>query len=334
VIAWLLDCESSRLPLDERTAVISGLAPDLLQGVGLRRGKAIREYSFGRRLRIDLVLEMDRIDDEKTYLLIECKTDSDVSLEQLQRSEKAFSERVPNAHFAVISLAVGAAQFTIGHKSREFLRCGFRTIDLLYALEVFSNLPIAGRCNIYDGWIASLEAEQTRTNEIDKVLQLLDHPWDPRLRNEGYRPGFSVFYMYYGKLREHLENGHHQNWAIYSGSNNPVMNWQKGWIACSPKTDAIELYWEFNWDTFCLKAAIKNEEIAERWAELRPSVTKSCSTCPVKGQVTRNRRGTWVTAYKWEFDFCKQTPIAIAEKTGDILSHFHERLQTIVQQSA
>ena len=85
VIAWLLDSERSPLPLLEQTAVIAKLAPDTLQGVELTNVKAIREYSFGRRRRIDLVLEMNRKDRTKTYLLIECKTDSDVSIVPAQK---------------------------------------------------------------------------------------------------------------------------------------------------------------------------------------------------------------------------------------------------------
>ena len=42
-----------------------------------------------------------------------------------------------------------------------------------------------------------------------------------------------------------------------------------------------------------------------------------------------DRRGTWVTAYKWEFDFCKETPSAIARKTSDVLKHVHKHLQTV-----
>ena len=334
VIAWLLDCDRSPLPLVDRTAVIAKLAPDLMSGAKLRSIKAIQEYSFGRRRRIDLVLKMDRIDGGENYLLIECKTDSDVSLEQLKQSKEAFSERVSEAHFAVISLSVGAGQFTIDHKARELQEGGFRVINLARALDVFSNLSIAGQDRIYDQWIASLVAEQKRVEEICEVLQRQDHPWDECLQKSGYRLGFPLFYMFYSKLREHLELGRHQNWAIYSGRNNPVLNWQDGWIKCDPKDDGIELYWEFNWNAFCLKAAINDEDNVERWGELRPSVIDTSSTCPVKGKKTRNSRGTWVTAYKWEFDFCKERPIAIAEKTNSIISELHESLGKIVQESA
>ena len=137
VIAWLLDSERSPLPLLEQNAVIAKLTPDILQGVELTKVKAIREYSFGRRRRIDLVLEMNRKDRTKTYLLIECKTDSDVSVDQLKKSAEAFSANNPNVPFSVIVLAVGAGQFTLTHLLPDIQRLGFHTIDLLRALEIF-----------------------------------------------------------------------------------------------------------------------------------------------------------------------------------------------------
>ena len=334
VIAWLLDCDRSPLPLDERTEVIAKLAPDLMTGAKLRSIKAIPEYSFGRRRRIDLVLKMTRNDGAAKYLLIECKTDSDVSFKQLEQSEEAFLERKPYAQPAVISLALGAGQFTMQHQMKAFQQREFRAIDLDRALDIFSKLSISGHNRIYDQWITSMLEEKKRASNICKVIQSNDIPIDDRLRKSGYRTGFPFFYLFYDKIREHLEIGLHRCWAIYSGRNNPVMNWQNGWIKSGSENDQIQLYWEFNRNAFCLKAAISNESSVERWAELRSSVIDTSSTCPVKGKKTRNSRGTWVTAYKWEFDFCKERPIAIAEKTNSIISDLHERLRKIVQESA
>ena len=328
MIAWLLDSDRSPLPLLEQTAVIKKLAPDILQGVELTKVKAIREYSFGRRRRIDLVLKMNRKDREDYYLLIECKTDSDVSVDQLEQSAEAFSENNPNVPFSVIVLTVGAGQFTLTHQLLDIHRRAFHAIDLSRALEIFSALSIAGTTSTYDDWVAALQAERTRTIQIDKTRAGLDDPWDARLLKTGHRIGFSVFYMLYDKLRAHLDKGHFQGWDIYSGSNNPVMNWKKGWVKVGSENDAIELYWEFNWDAFCLKAAIE-ERTAALWTEIRPTLVELCASCPVAGRKTVNKRGTWVTAYKWEFDFCKETPSVIAGKTNDILSYVHKRLNTV-----
>ncbi len=336
MIAWLLDSERSPLTLSEQTAVIAKLAPDISQGVKLTKVKAIREYSFGRRLRIDLVLEMNREDQTKTYLLIECKTDSDVRVTQLKESEEEFSKKNPNIPFSIIVLAVGAGQFTLTHQLQEIQCLGFHAIDITRALEIFSGLSIAGTTGIYDDWIASLQAEHARTIQIDKAFAKLNDPWDARLLKAGYRTGFPVFYMFYDKLRAHLDKGRFQRWAIYHGGNNPVMNWQEGWITVGAGGDAIKLYWEFNWNAFCLKAYIKgqteDQAVAhwKRWQDIRPTLIDLCELCPISGRKTNNKRGTSsVTAYKWEFDFCKETLSTISGKTSDILSQVHQCLETV-----
>ena len=331
MIACLLDSERSPLPLVEQTEVIAKLAPDVLPEMKVTEVKSIREYSFGKQLRIDLVLELNREDRTKTYLLIECKTDSDVSIDQLTKSVGVFSANNPDVLFSVIVLAVGTGQFTLTHQLRDIQQRGFHAIDLPCALEIFSGLSIAGTTRTYDDWIASLQAEHTRTVQIDTALAGLDDPWDARLLNTGYRLGFPVFYMFYDKLRVHLDNGLFQGWAIYHGGNNPVMNWQEGWITVGTGSDAIELYWEFNWDAFCLKAAIEERTAARwnRWQEIRTALVELCESCPVAGRRPANRVGTWVTAYKWVFDFCEDTLSVIASKTNNILSHFHERFSRI-----
>ena len=331
VIAWLLDSERSPLPVHEQAVLVGKLAPDLLKGKEFRSTKAIREYSFGRSRRIDLVLEIVLKDQTKTCVLIECKTDSDVSVDQLEKTAEAFSANNPNVPFSVIVLAVGAGQFTLMHRLQDIQRLGFHTIDVPRALEIFSSLSIAKTTRAYDDWIASLQAEQTRCARIDRALAGLDHPWNTRLVKTGYRTGFPVFYMFYDKLRAFLDKGPFQGWAIYSGRNNPVLNWQEGWITVGSENDAIGLYWEFNWDAFCLKAEIEEQNAAcwERWQKIRPAIVELCAPCPIAGRRTANRRGTWVTAYKWKLDFCKETPNAIARKTADILSHVHKHLQTV-----
>ena len=333
VIAWLLDSERSPLPVHEQAVLVRKLAPDLLKGKEVTSTKAIREYSFGRSLRIDLVLETVLKDQTKICVLIECKTDSDVSVNQLEKTKEAFSTNNPNVPFSVIVLAVGAGQFTLMHQLQDIQRQGFHAIDVPRALEIFSSLSIAGTTPIYDDWIASLRAEHNRSVQIDKALGGLDHPWNTGLVKTGYRTGFPVFYMFYDKLRAHLDKGPFQRWGIYSGSNNPVLKWQEGLITSASENDAIQpyLYWEFNWNAFCLKAAVEEQDAVcwERWQKIRPAIVELCTPCPIAGRSTDNRRGRWVTAYKWEFDFCKETPISIARKTGEILSHVHKHLQTV-----
>ena len=196
VIAWLLDTERSPLPTAEQTTLAGRLAPSSTQGAQPTSITAVQEYSFGRRLRIDLVLELHPATGPERYILIECKTDSDVSVAQLQESSKAFASRKPNVPFSVIVLALGAGQATLRHQLREIRNEGYQAVDLPHALEVFSNLSIAGKRHVYDEWVAALDAEHTRAAQIDEALARVDHPWDSRLLGAGYRTGFPVFYMF------------------------------------------------------------------------------------------------------------------------------------------
>ncbi|MBM3333500.1 PD-(D/E)XK nuclease family protein, partial [Candidatus Sumerlaeota bacterium] len=120
VIAWLLGGEPLPLPLEERGAVLRKLEPRLSDLGDLATLKAKREYSLGRRRRIDLVLETSFKNDKKAFLLIEFKVDSDVYLSQLEESERDFSAHEPNKPLLfVIVLALGAAQFTLKHQLPE-----------------------------------------------------------------------------------------------------------------------------------------------------------------------------------------------------------------------
>jgi len=325
VIAWLLDSGRSPLPIRDQAQIARELGAVFPEGAELETITATREYSFGRRLLIDLVLELKFKDDRKTYVLIEYKTDSDVRVDQLNKSEEAFSSKNPGIPYSVTVLALGAGQFTLKHQLPEILKSGYHALDLIKVLEIFSNLPIAPACNIYHDWVTSLQAEHARTENIIDILSNVDNPWHVSLMDAGYRRGFPIFYLIYDKLRDYLEKGPFQKWAIYSGSHNPVMNWQDGWL---PKSKNINLYWEFNWDALCLKAEI-GEATKEHWAEFRPSFIELCASCPITGRKTANRRGTWVTAYKWEFNFCKEAPDAIANKVTDILDYVHSRLLTL-----
>ena len=331
VIAWLLDSDRSPLPLYEQVQLAEKLAPSLFQQkINVGKITAHQEFSFGRVLRIDLVLELHLEGEAKSYILIECKTDSDVRIEQLKQSEAAFKQRFPNSPYFIIVLATGAGQFTVTGQLQKIRKLGYQAITLCEAINLFTGLSMTGKNKIYDDWLAALAAERDRSSRIDSALANVKDPWDSSLAKSGYRLGFPVFYMFYDKIRAQLELGPYKNWDISSGSNNPVMNWHEVWVPVRAVQDPIVLYWEFNWHSFCLKAAIKknNEQV---WADdVRPALVQLCSSCPIKGgRMVRNRKGTYLTAYKWDFDFCKQSPAAIANEITKILSFLHHKLKTV-----
>jgi len=327
VIAWLLDSERSPLDIHQLEKIARRLGTDAVfpEGAELEKIKAKREYSFDRSLRIDLVLELEFKDHPKSFVLIECKTDSDVRIEQLKKSEEKFLSKKPGIPYSVTVLALGAGQCTLKHQLPKIQKRGFHAVDLKEAVEIFSKLPIAPEIKTYHDWIASLQAESERTEKIFDFLSRVDNPWDASLIDAGYRWRFPIYYLIYNKLRDYLEEGPYKNWAIYSGSNNPVMSWDGGTLINSKK---INLFWEFNDNDLCLKAEL-TEENKEFWEELRQSLIKLCASCPITGKETNKRRGTWVKAYKWGFNFCEEKPQDIIEKIKKIIGDVHPRLKTL-----
>lgn len=330
MIAWLLDDRGSPLSLSERAKIVSRFVPGYICSSEVRRVRAKLEYSFGRTKHIDLVIEIEKHDRGMAALVIECKTDSDINVDQLMQSMNLYRDKFDreNARVrpAAVALAIGASQFTIAHNQAKLNEYGFHTIDLNRALELFSNLSISGKNNAYDEWVNSLKAEQLRVDQVDRVFQTIEDPWDPKLLDKGYRLRFPVFYMLYGKLRELLEESEFKNWGIYSGGNNPVLNWQNGWI---PICNKINLYWEFNWSSFRLKAALPGENKLDEWKMLRPGFVELCENCSIKGKKTANRRGQWVSAYKWEFNFCKELLGEIRDSVVTILAELHPQLRNL-----
>jgi hypothetical protein len=328
VIAWLLDSDNSVVPARDKILVLSRFLLASLQEDDISTISPIKEYSFGRRRRIDLVVRVIDNKSDTHYLLIEFKTDSDVDVKQLQQSRDAFLEKIPNTVCSFFILTLGASQFTYQHKAEKIKELGFVTLDILQTRRIFSDLSIKGKNKIYDDWCNALEKEEVRCSTIDQVLHSMEHPWDDRLWKGGYRLGFPVFYIFYGKLREQLDNGPFKNWAIYSGSNNPVMNWQDGWLQKGSGNEALSLYWEFNWSSLVLKAEL-GDKSHDIWRRLRDEITNLCSSSPVPGRKTADRRGTWVSAYKWQFDFCRDSITEIITKVNMILGDLHEKLRNL-----
>ena len=327
IIAWLMNSANSPISLEEQAKIVGRFFPIMLSDDKLVKIIPTREYSFGRSSRIDLVLELVFSSHNKAYILIECKVDSDASLEQLKRSEENFRKENPDGNIAAIILALGAGQFTLDGLNIS----GDKAINLPKAVKYFSDLPIEKNNNTYHDWINALKAEMKRMHMVDQALSNVSSPWDKELLNKGYRIGFPIFYMMYDKIRQELNKGTNHNWVIYSGNNNPVMNWKDGWLPYKSKPDSIELYWEFNYDALCLKAAIYDETALQIWGTIREDIISLCEKITKNGRKTSNKKGKWVTGYKWDFDFCKDTPEEIASKTNRILSDVHNQLLGILK---
>ena len=338
VISWLLDTENHSASMSDKIVILNKLLNSSLQDDDVIKIKPVQEYSFGRSRRIDLVVEIINKRSNARYLLIECKTDSDVNKNQLEESKKAFLKQKPNADCSFFVLTLGASQFTYQHIANDIKTLEFVVLDLSKTREIFSHLSIEGKSTIYDDWCDALEREEIRSSTIDQVFSDIGNMKnlknsEQKLKKLGYRLGFPIFYTFYAKLREQLENGPYKNWAIFSGSNNPVMDWQDGNVEKGFGDESLLLYWEFNWHSLTLKACPKDPEkkLPERWSHLRDDVERLCGSSGVPGgRKTANKQGTWISIYKWDFDFCRESLHEIATKTNMVLEDLHEKLRNIV----
>jgi len=328
VISWLLDSRNPTVPESDRISLLSKLLSNGMQNDDIASITPIQEYSFGRRRKIDLVVKVMMKKGDTCYLLIECKTDSDVDYEQLQQSRNAFLKEDPHATCSFYVLTLGASQFTYQHMAEKIKELGFNVLNVSGTRKKFSGLSLEGKNKIYDVWCNALKREEERCLNVDKILLKMESPWDDRLRVRGYRLGFPLFYMYYAKLRENLDNSPFKNWAIYTGRNNPVMNWQDGWIKNGQGEEALSLYWEFNWNSLILKVELGDKD-HDRWGSLKDKIVHLCKASPVPGRQPASREGTWVSVYKWEFNFCRTPVTEISKNTVMILEDVHGRLRSL-----
>ena len=327
VISWLLDSKNTKVPFEDKIKILKKLyeiiPPLPLNNIKI---KPTQEYSFGRSKRIDLVVELE-LDKNKHFIVIECKTDSDVDITQLRNSKTSFEEKHGNNKSSFYVFLLGASQFTYQHKESIIKKeLGYKIIDLSNILEIFSDLSIKGKNKIYDDWYNALQKENERSMNIDQELKNMNNPWDEQLKGLGYRIGLPVFYLYYAKLRDNIEKkSPYKKWGIYSGTNNAVMNWQDGWI----DIDGNELLWEFNNELLVLKAHIKrkNDNLKNKVRTIRTICDKYKEE--LGGERTKDRKGEYISLYKWEFNFCKDTIEINTKKVISILERIHDELKKV-----
>lgn len=230
VIAWLLESDTSPLSIVEILIVIEKLFCIEIKKENVISSKTTREYSFGRSLRIDLVIEIEYTNSDKIYFLVECKTDSDCKIEQLEKSIVKFSNKFPDNSANIGLLVLGASQATLDHIKDDLIMKGVAIIDLIEAKNIFFNFITKDKSHVLNTWIESLTNELERMKNIDQFILKLDDPRDKYLiEKRGYRSGFPFFYYYYYRLKHELSTNK-KEWAIHSGGNNPVLNWRNGYI--------------------------------------------------------------------------------------------------------
>ena len=164
-------------------------------------------------------------------------------------------------------------------------------------------------------------------SEIDGAPQIWDEVY---WREKGYRTWFPLFYYIYHELKRHSKR--YYEWDIYSGQNNPVMNWRNGWLNKSILGCDVKFYWEFNYEEFVLKVLLdENNKLSQNdlnW--LRDEISTLCDhETQQSGRRTQNRYGTFNSLYKWKFDFKNQDFAHIMKEVDDILDKVHSKIVSL-----
>lgn len=280
------------------------------------------EYSFGRKIRIDLFIEITTKLDNY-YLACEMKVDSDPYANQLNQTvsmvERKFNSR-DNTEYLLILLGASIVQRNIGDQHDAF-----HVISASDLIEIFSE--IRNDSYIVSDWIDALSEELIREKNIIQNFRKLSSLglWckDHHI-NMGYRPFFSTFYYLYSEMRNHSSTP--DSWHIYSGSNNPVMNWKNGWRTVGD----FRFYWEFNYLEFCFKVNIAKESVTRhRLNHLRDTLYPLLESTSYQGRRSQKRYGEWNSIFKWDFDLSRQDSTYVFNKIEQEILPIYEQICSV-----
>ncbi|HBN28733.1 MAG TPA: hypothetical protein DEF85_04295 [Clostridiaceae bacterium] len=328
MIKWLLEKKDN-----ERFEIIKRIYSNVGRNLDFTAGdicqiKCIPEYSFGRRRKVDLVVEIYLNDNSCRYLVMEMKVDSIPEENQLVGTCNDFIDNCKHTYSNTIFLLLlfGTAQVCLQPPTKNHK---FNTLRLKQIISIFGGLKIGDK-NYLD-WIDSLNCEEDRKSNVLRYIGQSGNPWNIEfLREKGYRLWFPLYYYIYNKMRERSKRS--RAWQIYSGSNNAVMNlWsddgdtKTGWIPKNEKGFDYYLYWEFNNEDFILKIALDNKNKMDKSIlnNLRQKIIAICKNVNnYGGNGTQNRYGDYVSVYKWSFNFQNRDfgdIIRTADKIVDII---------------
>ena len=297
VIKWCLEVKNSETVSDSKYAVLSNIYNTIGTKIPFSQEEideinGFPEYSFGRKARIDLVVEI-KAGNDKYYLACEMKVDSDPKVVQLDNTVKLANKKLgsTNIKYLLVLLGCSAVSRRIGDEHKDF-----HSVDYFDLIKIFT--PQKAGSSIVESWLKSLEEEIDRNkNASSNYLALYPKKiWSKKeFISLGYRPYFSLYYYYYSHVRKNFSC--ESDWNIYSGSNNPVMNWKKGWKNVGP----FKFYWEFNYLEYCFKVKIDKKVISKsQLNKLRDIVVPILDASPVKGKAAQKRYGEWNSIYKWD----------------------------------
>lgn len=202
-----------------------------------------RECPTGRRGVVDLVASFtNKQSGKKCHIVCEYKVDGTGNhAKQCETYMNNWNQAHEGEDSRYRFITAGGARFWKSPKKP------FQQVDipeLMKLLEPAADIPLVS------DYIAALQDELDRAEIAPEVGDQEDAPL-------GYR-GYDWYYAYYDHLRKQLECA--QEWSIYSGGHNAVMNWTPSWTREEGRgaRKACELgvaYCEFNNRPFVLKMA-------------------------------------------------------------------------------
>ncbi|KOP81265.1 PD-(D/E)XK nuclease family protein [Cytobacillus solani] len=330
VIRWMLDSKNTNVSVETKYKILRRMFnmtknPINFQIHEISAISCFPEYSFGRKRKIDLVVKIDLFQKPAKYIVIEMKVDSLPYSAQLEGTKNDFFESThcqpEDATF--ILMLFGSSQVCEVPELHQFHL--FRLFEII---EVFNGLPIEDV--IYKQWIDSLFEEENRRIDILADLDAAPDIWNMEYwKDKGYRTPFPLFYYLYDHLK--MKSKRSKEWEIYSGQNNPVMNWTNGALHKDILGHPVKFYWEFNYDEFVLKVRLNedNKLPQDQLNWLREEIAKICFEEVQSGKRTKKTYGKFNSIYKWKFDFHKQPFEAIMKKVDRILDKIPPVLSSI-----
>ncbi|HFU7058088.1 TPA: PD-(D/E)XK nuclease family protein [Bacillus cereus] len=326
-ITWLLDSNSTSISQDEKYKIFCKIyelcdVPIPFECSEIKSIKCKPESPIEKRKRVDLVIDILLKDKETEHIVIEMKVDTIATLDQLKATYNGF-HRKANSLFLLFLFGSSQICEIPKHKS-------FNNLCLDKIISIFNNI----KCShyIYQNWIESLQSELKRGKTIkDKLVNLKKIKNKEYWRENGYRTDFTAFYYLYHHLKSDSKNTDH--WSIYSGKNNPIMNWNPGWLEKTISDKTIKFYWEFNYESLVLKVKLSKKgyispeqlhQLKENISSIAPKISD------IQGRIVRKQSETMIynSLYKWKFNFLKENFEDIMKKTEFIINNIHPQLET------
>lgn len=337
IIKWLLDWSNESIDNDLKHEIIKRIFSKAGKSIDFQKEDIKNiicetEYSFGRKLKIDLLITIELKNGANKYIVIETKVDSIPSEEQLKTIYNEFSsEHDPNDSIFLLLLFGTSHVCSLPSNLHSFV-----PLKLDDIIEIFSfNMEVNNK--IYDDWMQALKEEVERREKIEGYFKNLVNVNlnDPAAfwKSKGYRIWFPLFYYAYNKLREKSEQP--DKWSIYSGGNNAVMQWtvrvskndlkdtQILQLLGNFKKD-IYFYFEFNDEEFWLKLDLNDQNmIASKStiAAIKNIVGSIWNAHNIRkgNKAGPYREGNYVSLYRVEFDFAREDFSNIIKEAENII---------------